>query len=202
MLHSGAFGRLMPEQEDATTEVLDSTNKLLVFINNLIGQAQIETGRILINLRMFDPKELTEDIHSITQFWAKKKDLVLSCEIDPHLPAELKGDPYWLKQILLNLVNNSMKFTDTGGVYISLSRIDEAHWAIQVRDTGIGIPKEAQERIFEAYQQVENANRRAAGSGLGLSIVQELVSLMDGEINLQSEVGEGSTFTITLPILS
>jgi signal transduction histidine kinase len=201
MLRAGSFGLLTSEQENATTEIYDSTNKLLVFINNLIGQAQIETGRILINTRLFSPRELIEDIRSTAQFWAKKKDLILSYDIDPQLPATMKGDPYWLKQILLNLVNNALKFTEEGGIYVYLHRPDEAHWAVQVRDTGIGIPKEAQNRIFEAFQQVENTDRKASGSGLGLSIVRELVALMDGQINLESEEGKGSTFTITLPIL-
>lgn len=201
MLHSGSFGSLTSEQENAVSEVYDSTNKLLVFINNLIGQAQIETGHILIHPRIFNPQELITDIYSTAQFWAKKKSLILSYDIDSQLPTMLKGDPYWLKQILLNLVNNAMKFTDEGGVYIYLGKPDETHWLVQVRDTGIGIPKEAQDRIFEAFQQVENSQRRSSGSGLGLSIVQELVALMNGQIHLESEEGKGSTFTITLPIL-
>jgi PAS domain S-box-containing protein len=202
MLRAGSFGPLMPAQENATSEIYDSTNKLLVFINNLIGQAQIETGRILINVRSFNPQDLIEDIHATAQFWAKKKGLILSYDIDPQLPATMKGDPYWLKQILLNLVNNAMKFTDEGGVYVYLSRPDDIRWSIQVRDTGIGIPKEAHDRIFEAFQQVENSDRKSSGSGLGLSIVRELVTLMDGQISLESEAGKGSAFTITLPILN
>jgi signal transduction histidine kinase len=202
MLRAGSFGPLMPEQENATSEIYDSTNKLLVFINNLIGQAQIETGRILINIRPFNPQNLIEDIHATAQFWAKKKGLILSYDIDPQLSNMMKGDPYWLKQILFNLVNNAMKFTDQGGVYIYLSRVDDTHWSIQVRDTGIGIPQEAHNRIFEAFQQVENSDRKSSGSGLGLSIVRELVALMDGQISLESETGKGSTFTIILPILT
>jgi signal transduction histidine kinase len=201
MLRAGSFGPLTYEQENATAEIYDSTNKLLVFINNLIGQAQIETGHILINTRIFNPQELIEDIRSTAQFWAKKKGLILSHDIDPHLPDTMKGDPYWLKQILINLVNNALKFTDEGGVYIYLARSDENHWSLQVRDTGIGIPKEAQIRIFEAFQQVENSTTKSSGSGLGLSIVRELVELMDGQINLESEEGKGSIFTIILPLL-
>jgi signal transduction histidine kinase len=202
MLHAGSFGALTSEQENATSEIYDSTNKLLVFINNLIGQAQIETGRVLINTRAFSPQELVEDIRSTAQFWAKKKGLSLSYDLDPQLPETMKGDPYWLKQILLNLVNNALKFTDEGGVYVYFTRSGETHWSVQVRDTGIGIPAEAQARIFEAFQQVENTNQKSSGSGLGLSIVRELVALMDGQIDLESEEGKGSTFTIRLPILS
>lgn len=202
MLRAGSFGPLTFEQENATAEIYDSTNKLLVFINNLIGQAQIETGRILINVRMFNLQELIEDIRSAAQFWAKKKGLILSYDIDPQLPIMLKGDPYWLKQILLNLVNNALKFTDEGGVYIYLARTDETHWSVQVRDTGIGIPQEAQNRIFDAFQQIESTNSKSSGSGLGLSIVRELAALMDGQISLVSEEGKGSCFTITLPLLS
>ena len=202
MLQEGTFGPLTFEQDTATAEIYDSTNKLLAFINNLIGQAQIETGRVLINPRLFNPQELIEDIRSTAQFWAKKKGLTLSYDVDPQLPITMKGDPYWLKQILLNLVNNALKFTDEGGVYIYIARLGETQWSMQVRDTGIGIPQEAQKRIFDAFQQVENKNRKISGSGLGLSIVRELVALMNGQINLESEEGKGSAFTITLPFLT
>lgn len=201
MLHSGSFGLLTSEQVNAISEVYDSTNKLLVFINNLIGQAQIESGRVLIIPRIFNPQELVADVQSTTQFWAKKKNLILSSDIDPQLPITLKGDPYWLKQILLNLVSNAIKFTDEGGVYIYLGKPDDSHWFMQVRDTGIGIPKDAQSRIFGAFQQVESSQSKSSGSGLGLSIVQELVALMNGQIHLESDEGKGSTFTITLSIL-
>ncbi len=182
MLNAGNFGPLTAEQEAATNEILDSTNKLLVFINNLIGQAQIETGRLLVNQRTFNPHELIEGIRATARFWALKKNLSLSFDIDPNLPTSLQGDPYWLKQILLNLVNNALKFTEAGGVYVYLSKADESHWAVEVRDTGIGIPAEAQSRIFEAFEQAENATQaKASGSGLGLSIVRELVGLMNGQ---------------------
>ena len=202
MLNAGNFGPLTAEQEAATNEILDSTNKLLVFINNLIGQAQIETGRLLVNQRTFNPHELIEGIRATARFWALKKNLSLSFDIDPNLPTSLQGDPYWLKQILLNLVNNALKFTEAGGVYVYLSKADESHWAVEVRDTGIGIPAEAQSRIFEAFEQAENATQaKASGSGLGLSIVRELVGLMNGQIRLESQEGQGSVFTILLPLL-
>lgn len=202
MLNTGTLGPLTAEQEAATNEVLDSTNKLLVFINNLIGQAQIETGRILINQRAFNPNELIEGIRATARFWALKKNLSLSFDLDPNLPESLQGDPYWLKQILLNLVNNALKFTDEGGVYIYLALADENHWSVEVRDTGVGIPAESQSRIFEAFEQAENtAQTKASGSGLGLAIVRELVALMEGQIQLKSQVGQGSTFTILFPLL-
>jgi signal transduction histidine kinase len=202
LLNTGAFGPLNAEQNNATAEILDSTNKLLVFINNLIGQAQIETGHILINPRRFNPEELIEGIRATARFWAQKKNLSLSYDIDPQLPEQMQGDAYWLKQILLNLVNNALKFTDQGGVYVYLAKTDADHWSVEVRDTGIGIPAEAKERIFEAFQQVESAKEyKASGSGLGLSIVRELVALMDGKIQLESEEGKGSTFIVTLPLL-
>jgi len=203
MLHTGSFGPLSLEQENATVEILDSTNKLLVFINNIIGQAQFETGRIVIKERKFIPDELIEGIRSTVQYLAKKKNLSLSFDIDPGVPDKIIGDPYWLKQILLNLVNNALKFTDHGAVNVNIYLADQDHWSMRVRDTGIGIPIEAQNRIFEAFQQIDTkAPVITSGSGLGLSIVSELVSLMKGTINLESEVGKGSVFTVCLPLIT
>ncbi|MGB8214896.1 MAG: ATP-binding protein, partial [Anaerolineales bacterium] len=132
-------------------------------------------------------------------FMTEKKGLVFESEIDPRLPGQLYGDPYWLKQILHNLVNNALKFTDKGMIKVRLFLVDESHWAMQVSDTGVGIPEEAREIIFEAFRQVEG-KKATGGSGLGLAIVSQLTALMNGKIELLSEVGRGSLFTVTLPL--
>jgi signal transduction histidine kinase len=111
------------------------------------------------------------------------------------------GDQNRLQQILVNLASNAIKFTGSGRVQIRLYRPDLNHWAIAVSDTGPGIPTEAQAYIFEPFQQVDGSvTREHVGTGLGLSIVKQLVNLMEGQITLESEVGQGSAFTVLLPL--
>lgn len=201
MLQTGAFGKMQDEQVQAANEILDSANQLLRFINNLIGQAQLETGKVILHDRPFEPAMLIETIRASVSYHAAKKGLNLSFEVDPALPTELIGDDYWLQQILLNLVNNAIKFTDKGGVTVRLFPRDEERWVVQVQDTGIGIPEEYREKIFSAFEQVDGTRtRKGGGSGLGLSIVKQLADMMKGQIELESQAAEGSTFTIILPM--
>ncbi len=203
MIQSGVLGEVNGPQQTAAAEILDSTNQLLVFVNNLISQAQIETGRVVLKIALFAPPDLVEAVRSTIGYMAQKKALTIQTEIDPALPEQLLGDAYWLKQILLNLVNNAVKFTDKGSVTIRFIKPDAQHWAIQVADTGIGIPKESQQAIFEVFRQADNAaTRKQGGSGIGLSIVRQLSNLMGATIALDSQVGQGSTFTVILPLAS
>lgn len=117
------------------------------------------------------------------------------------MPESLYGDPNRLQQILVNLVTNSIKFTETGGIWIRLFTPDPAHWVIEVKDTGIGIAADQQGRIFDPFGQIEDlTTRQHGGIGLGLTIVKNLVTLMAGEIHLTSQPGHGTLFTIILPI--
>ncbi len=201
MLRSGVYGDLNAEQSGAAGEIIDSVNQLLLFVNNLIGQAQLETGRIVLKHRPFNPAELIEVARSTGSLLAGKKGLHLAFDVSPELPHAVPGDLYWLRQIVLNLVNNAVKFTEHGQVTVRLLRPSAAEWGIQVADTGAGIPSEAQATIFDAFQQVDgSATRKYGGSGLGLAIVKELTTLMEGRIDLKSAVGQGSTFTIYLPL--
>jgi len=199
MLEKGVFGEVNAEQKNAASEILDSSNQLLAFVNNLIGEAQIETGRLVLRPAIFKPADFVAGAKSIAGFAIKKKNLIFEVEISPELPDQILGDVYWLKQILLNLINNATKFTEKGTIKVRLCMPDQDHWAIQVIDTGSGIPKEAQQMVFEAFRQVEGNTR--GGSGLGLSIVSQLTTLMKGKVELQSEVGKGSTFTVILPLV-
>ena len=201
MLNSGVFGELNEAQLEATQEILDSSNQLLTFINNLIGQAQLETGKIILHRRIFEPRMLVEEVFATVRYHVTKKGLELAYEIDPQLPDPLIGDDYWLKQILLNLVNNAIKFTDSGCIKTRLLAQDPAHWVIEVSDTGIGIPEENLEMIFSPFQQVDGTlTRKRGGSGLGLSIVKQLAESMDGSVRVESLPGQGSTFIVLLPI--
>jgi signal transduction histidine kinase len=133
---------------------------------------------------------------------AHNKGLAFTTAISPDLPPELWGDERRLVQILINLIGNAIKFTKTGQVSIQLALTDPTHWTMQVADTGIGVPAEARAFIFEPFRQVDNAlTRENRGTGLGLSIAKQLVELMGGRINLQSELGKGSTFTVWLPLM-
>jgi signal transduction histidine kinase len=201
MLKDGSFGAMSENQEKASSEILDGANQLLSFINNLIGQAQIETGKIILREYPFDVDEVIGPLLSTLNFHAHKKGLTLVEYIDPALSKKLIGDQFWLRQIVMNLVHNAVKFTEKGSVTVRFVKREKEHWAIQVIDTGIGIPQEAQKRVFEAFEQVNSMeSSKQSGFGLGLSIVAKLTSIMNGKIELKSEAGKGCTFTIVLPL--
>ncbi len=201
MLKDGSFGPTSENQVKASSEILDGANQLLSFINNLIGQAQIETGKIVLREYPFDVDEVVGPLLSTLNFHAHKKGLTLVEYIDPALPQKLVGDQFWLRQIVMNLVHNSVKFTEEGSVTVRFIKRENVFWAIQVVDTGIGIPLEAQKRVFEAFEQVNSMeNSKQSGFGLGLSIVAKLTSIMNGKIELESEAGKGCTFTVVLPL--
>jgi signal transduction histidine kinase len=133
---------------------------------------------------------------------AHEKGLRLTSEIDDHLPDMLNGDGARLQQILVNLVNNAVKFTDQGAIHVRLSCPYKNRWSMEVSDTGGGIPEDELPFIFDTFHQVEGgATRVHGGFGLGLSIVKQLVSLMSGEIKVNSKVDVGTTFTVTLPLI-
>lgn len=200
MLSAGTFGEITPKQAGAIDEITNSANQLLVFVNNLIGHAQIETGRISMVNRTIHLDELTESAFAPIKLAAKKKGLLLLREIRHDLPPKLTGDPYWIRQIMINLLSNAEKFTEHGCIKLQVYRKDAASWAFEVIDTGIGIAPEDQGAIFEPFQQANLAQIRAIGSGLGLSIVRELTAQMGGEVEIESQPGQGSTFRIVLPM--
>jgi signal transduction histidine kinase len=203
MLEAGVYGPINAEQYEATDEIVDSANQLLAFVDNLVGAAQIETGKIVIRVKPFNLEEMIKPILATMSLLARRKKVILEYKIQEELPKVIRGDAYWLRQIVFNLVNNAVKFTDQGAVMVQFLQVDAAHWAIQVADTGIGIPAEAQEQIFQAFRQLDDSTtRRYSGSGLGLTIAKQLSDLMAGQITLKSTVGKGSIFTVTLPLIT
>ena len=199
MLLDGAFGELTPGQRKAILHILESTQQLINFTNDLINQAELESGRLRLNITQFPPRELLKTVPA-SQAIAEAKGVRVHTEIDPHLPETIYGDPYWLRQILANLLGNAIKFTDKGHIWVRLLGWEGDRWAIEVEDTGVGIPPEDQKHIFEPFRQVDGSpTRRHQGSGLGLSIVKQLVEMMHGEIRLESTPGKGSKFTVILP---
>jgi signal transduction histidine kinase len=182
--------------------VMKNTQRLLGLINDLLDQAQMEAGRLTIQMSPVRPAELLENLHSVMDQIVQEKGLKLTSEIEDRLPEVLNGDGARLQQVLVNLVNNGVKFTDQGTVHIRLFCPGENRWGMEVADTGCGIPESELAYIFDTFHQVERGAARVHGGfGLGLSIVKQLVNLMGGEINVNSTVDVGTTFTISLPLV-
>jgi signal transduction histidine kinase len=201
LLEAGVYGPLSDKQQQVTIRIIDSTQYLTTLVNELLDQAQLEAGRLKLNIQPFAPANLVDDILVKMGVLARAKGLSLTSDIAADVPSALWGDTARLQQILVNLVSNAIKFTSVGAVRVQLYRPDTGHWALQVSDTGSGIPAEAQAYIFEPFRQVDGSiTRPHPGTGLGLSIVKQLTTLMGGEITLKSEIGQGSTFTISLPL--
>jgi PAS domain S-box-containing protein len=203
LLRSNAYGPMNTEQKTVITRISESSNYLTTIINDLLDEAQISSKNINLHIAAFRPTELLDSMRARTTVLAHNKSLYLNTELDSNLPETLYGDEKRLQQIIINLVGNAVKFTKSGGVKIRLFVPGPARWGIEVSDTGFGIPEEDQRYIFDAFRQVNNAiTNENRGTGLGLSIVKQLVEIMDGSIHLTSKVGEGSTFTIILPLIT
>jgi signal transduction histidine kinase len=201
ILQEQIHGPLTDRQANLVGRLIANAQRLVNLVNDLLDRAQLEAGKLKLQSVSFSPQQLRDDLLSTMAPIAAAKQLELVTEIAPALPAALLGDPQRLLQILINLVSNAVKFMERGAINVKFDRPDAAHWALLVSDTGIGIPPEDQAQVFEVFQQADSsATRKHGGAGLGLSIVQQLVSLMGGAIELDSVVGQGSTFTVTLPL--
>jgi PAS domain S-box-containing protein len=201
MLRYGSASQLDEWQRKAVGEIIDSTNGLTGLVNELLDQIQLDARAVKLNIEPFAPQELLRKVEAQMAILAHNKGLAFITSLAPDLPATLSGDETRLRQILINLIGNAIKFTRTGTIRIRLYCRDAEHWAIEVTDTGPGIPKEAQHYIFEPFRQVDGSiTREHGGTGLGLSIVKHLTDLLGGQIILESEIGQGSTFTVVLPL--
>jgi signal transduction histidine kinase len=202
MFKESVYGPMNDKQVNMAERIMKNTQRLLRLINDLLDQAQMEAGRLTIQMAPVRPADLLENMHSVMDQIAQEKNLKLTSEIDAGLPHFLNGDGARLQQILVNLVNNAVKFTAQGTIHVRLFCPYENKWGIEVSDTGLGIPEEEVPKIFDTFHQVESGVTRVHGGfGLGLSIVKQLVNLMGGEIHVHSNVGMGTTFTITLPLV-
>lgn len=201
ILHEDVYGPLTPKQQNVVARILNNTKRLLSLVGDLLDQAQIEAGKLSFHFSDFSPSELVENSVSILSSTAQARNIKLTWQVAEAVPKLIRGDSQRLHQILVNLVGNALKFTQHGSVLVEVFCPDPRHWALVVRDTGSGIPPEAQALIFEPFKQVDSSDtRQHGGVGLGLSIVKKLVDLMQGQITLVSALGQGSTFTITLPL--
>lgn len=174
---------------------------LLTVINDVLDYSSIEKQRIQLNLRDFDLAESAQEAATLTRGAASGKGLAISLEMNFGTPCRVRGDPARLRQILLNLTGNAVKFTSEGSVVIRVAREPSGKTEIAVVDTGTGIAASDQEVIFEAFQQADRSfGRRHGGTGLGLTIARELARAMGGDLTCQSAPGQGSTFLLTLPL--
>ena len=194
------------KQKTFTDIIVKSGASLLTIINDILDFSKIDAGQMELDPAPFKIGEAIEDVATLVSSKVAEKDLELVVRIDPQLPEMFVGDVGRIRQIVTNLMGNAVKFTEEGHVFIDVSGQvgdNQTKLKISIEDTGIGIPKEKAERVFEKFSQVdESATRKHEGTGLGLAISSSLVELMGGEIGVVSDIGEGTTFwfEITLPI--
>jgi len=193
---------LTDEQREYLGMVKSSADSLLSLLNDILDFSKMEGGKLELEEINFNMTHTIEETVKNLAYLAHKKGLELACRIHKDVPVALVGDPGRLRQIIVNLVGNAIKFTESGEVLVEVDLKDEgedhALLMVSITDTGVGIPRDKQNKIFEAFSQAEESTtRRYGGSGLGLSISKKLVSLMGGEIWVESEPGKGSIFRFT-----
>lgn len=195
---------LTKEQREYAENIRLSSDTLITLINDILDFSKIEAGKISLEAIPFEIDQVFEDIERTISFAAKTKGLRLTSSSPREVPKTVIGDPTRVRQVLLNLVGNAVKFTAHGAVTVQTSMIETSRKFLkfEVIDTGIGIPKSGLTRMFKSFSQVDSSTtRKYGGTGLGLSISKHLVSLMQGEIGVTSEVGVGSTFWFTIPLI-
>jgi PAS domain S-box-containing protein len=189
---------LTPEQRDYLTTVKSSTGALLEIINDILDFSKIEARKLELERVSFSVKDIVRATVKEFSVQAKSKQLSLQCDFSADLPDIAIGDPGRLRQILMNLVGNALKFTNQGEIMVRVIRLQDGTLQFSVSDTGIGISAEKQKSIFEAFVQADTSStRHYGGTGLGLAIVSQLVALMQGRVWLESKPGSGSTFYFT-----
>jgi signal transduction histidine kinase len=193
---------LNEEQRDYLETVRESGLALLGVINDILDFSKIEAGRLDLSETEYDPRRVVNEVVKSLSASAQNKPIRMLCHVDAAVPSLIWSDPGRLRQVLINLVGNALKFTERGEVEVSVvaqGSGDDSVLHFRVRDTGCGIPQEQHRRIFEAFVQADGSMKRAhGGSGLGLAICARLVSMMRGEIWLESMPGHGSTFHFTI----
>ena len=202
---AGYYGSLNDAQADALERVQRNGRQLLHLINDVLDLSHIDVEGVQLHESEFNLRELVELVAGTVEPRAREKGLDLTYEVDSSLPATLVGDQTRLNQVLLNLLENAIKFTDHGSIHIAAGNggggDSVSTWTLQVRDTGRGISEREIPYVFEEFRQGASVyGRQADGVGLGLAITRRLVSAMGGEIRVQSRLGAGSTFTVALPV--
>ena len=193
-----------PQVQEELQQIKSAGNGLLEIINDILDFSKIESGTLEIVNAEFEPLLMINDLVNIVRQRFHDKQLEFIVRINPHFPSRVRGDEGRIKQVLLNILNNALKYTDEGCVKLTVDFENQDNCILmqtEIEDSGIGIKEEEQERLFKSYHQLDvYKNRNKEGTGLGLSISKRLVDLMDGAINVSSVYGEGSTFSITIPL--
>lgn len=195
---------LSPVARSYINQIKSAGKSLLTIINDILDFSKIESGKMDISTVDYEPMSLINDVASIVATRLEDKSVELILDVSPTLPNRLQGDNIRIKQVLLNLANNAAKFTNHGRITLTVDHapLDDSNIELRVsiQDTGIGIKEEDLSKLFQSFQQVDSKrNRNIEGTGLGLAISKQLVSLMNGSINVESEYNKGSTFSFTIP---
>jgi len=193
---------LSDDQSERASIALGSARQLLTILNDILDFSKLEMGQVVIEIIPFHTSRMIRELHLLFGGWAVDKGLRLSWDVAPGMPTWLMGDPTRIRQVLINLVGNALKFTEGGEVAVHMSYGSNrlgGELRFEVRDTGIGLSEDAQGQIFQRFVQADaSMSRRFGGTGLGLAISKELVELMNGDIGVTSQEGHGSTFWFTI----
>lgn len=201
LLHINTQGKLAADENYLIDRVMANNQILLKLVNDLLDMTRIEAGTLSIQMEPFSPAKLMMELSETMASPISAKGLEWVTQIDEDVPEVLISDSARLRQILVNLATNALKFTDRGTVRVRFFLPDRTNFGIEVSDTGQGIPEDAQEHIFDPFWQVDSSiSRHHGGAGLGLFIVMKLVQLLGGKIKVESSIDQGSMFTVTLPL--
>ena len=199
VLSDRMFGELNEKQEEYLKDIYASGIHLLSLINDILDLSKIEAGRMELEVTDFDLPSAIDNALILVRERATRRGITLRRTIDEQL-GMLRGDERKVKQVLLNLLSNALKFTPEGGGIDVSARLQDGAAEIAVTDTGVGIAPEDQEAVFEEFRQVGSADKKVEGTGLGLALSRKFIELHGGRIWVKSQAGQGSTFTFTLPV--
>ena len=199
IVFDGMAGRLNKEQKKFLNIAKRNVDRLSVLINDVLDFQKLETNRMNLDIQDNDIKQVVSEVHETMALYAKKNKVELSLELAEEL-SEAKFDRAKINQVLTNLVGNAVKFTPEKGKVSINVHLQNEELVISISDTGIGIPKEALPKIFECFYRVNQRDKEIQGTGLGLAIVHKIVMMHSGRIEVASEVGRGTTFTVFLPL--
>lgn len=197
--------QLDKEQKELVSLVNRSANSLLSILNDILDLSKIEAGKFEFEKKPFSLKEILDDACDLNKLSAAEKSISVSLNVEEGTPLYVEGDPTRVRQVIMNLLGNALKFTQQGEIKILVGydKIDETRYnlIIEISDTGIGIPKDRIDQIFDDYEQAtSDISRQYGGTGLGLTICKNIIDMMDGYIEVESVEGRGASFTITLPL--
>lgn len=198
MLNKQYFGDLNDRQKEYTGGILESSQRLLALINDILDLAVIEAGRMMLEIKTIDVAQMIESVIGLTTEWAREQELSLTWSATPDV-GQIEGDDRRLKHVLFNLISNAIKFTPPGGRINVTARRDAAAVLLTVEDSGIGIPKEDQDRVFEKFVRGRSPDGRQTGAGLGLSLVKSFIELHGGTMTITSSPDHGTQIVCRLP---